>query len=99
MNKSEICQAIAEQYGLHPKEVHITITKFLELITEDLEATGGPVKLHNFGRFEVKSLERNWRNPRTGEKKGVETRKRIAFTPSHGLRTKLNEQRETENGF
>lgn len=90
MNKSEIVDAIAETYGLQPDEVRIIVTKFLDLVLKELQ-DGGPVKLMNFGRFDVKTTERDWRNPRSGERIGVVvSRKRIAFTPSVGVRHRLN---------
>lgn len=92
MTKSEIVAAIAEQYGLHPKEVHITITKFLNLIVDELEETGGPVKIHGFGRFEVQNMTREWKNPRSGVASHTSTRKRISFTPAEAFRERLNGQ-------
>lgn len=92
MNKSEIVNSIAELYGLQPAEVQIIVTRFLAMIEEELEVTGGPVKLVKFGSFEVRSTERDWRNPRTGENTGLSARKRVFFTASTALRRRLNEE-------
>lgn len=91
MNKSEIIDAIAETYGLQSDEVRIIVTKFLDIVVKELY-DGGTVKLMNFGRFDVKVTERDWRNPQSGERIGVVVaRKRVAFSPSVGVRQRLNE--------
>jgi nucleoid DNA-binding protein len=78
MTKRDLAVKIAEEVGLTQLATAKVIDKLLAEITETL-VRGEVVELRNFGVFKVKQRkERMGRNPRTGEKVPVPS-KRVAY--------------------
>ncbi len=78
MNKSELISAVAEK-GLTKKDAELAVNGVLDTIIAEL-AKGEKVQLIGFGTFEVRDrVEKQGRNPKTGEAMIVPASKSPAF--------------------
>lgn len=72
------------------KEARSVIEMLLEEVKMKLE-TGEDVKISNFGKWSVRRKRaRPGRNPHTGEKIEISSRRIVTFHPSDKLRERLN---------
>ena len=68
MNKQAVISAVADKTGLSKKDVEMSLTALLDVITEELQK-GGSVAFTGFGSFSIsKRAARQGVNPATGEK-------------------------------
>lgn len=90
MTKADIVDRVAEKTGFSKKES----TDLAELVIETLKATlesGQNLKISGFGNFVVKhKSDRRGRNPQTGEKITISSRRVLTFKPSVILKTVIN---------
>lgn len=94
MNKSEIIESLAKQYGHLPNvEVEKIFEKIISTFSESL-STGERIEIRGFGCFSVKKREeRGARNPKTGEKIQVPAKRTIHFKSSKDMQKILNEKK------
>jgi DNA-binding protein HU-beta len=89
MNKTQLIDKVSELSELSKKDSTKAVEAVFEAITEAL-ASGQPVKLVNFGNFEVRERNaRKGRNPQTGEEIEIDASKAPAFKPSKQLKEKI----------
>jgi len=80
MTKNDMAQKIAKRMNLPQTDVLRIVQMVLDGITEVL-VTEGRLELRNFGVYEVKTRKsRKARNPKTGERIMVPSRKAVTFT-------------------
>ena len=89
LTKIEIVNSIYDQIDI-PKAKCVQITESIfEIIKEELE-NGNPVMVSGFGKWTVRSKrQRNGRNPKTGERIVIDSRKVVTFKPSFHLRDEV----------
>ena len=83
-NESSLAKALAAEFPelkLSQKKADEMID-FMQRWIVETAAREGSVKLHQYGKFEVKQVaERMGRNPKTGESIKIAARKKISFKP------------------
>jgi len=90
MTKAEVANKVAAQTGLSRKETVEAIEIFLRCIKDTLK-TEEKVSLVGFGTFYVKEKNaRNGRNPRTGDRIHIPTKKVATFKPGKAFREMVN---------
>lgn len=91
MNKSDLVQIIAGKLPTMPvKDVEIVVNTIFDSMTGSL-VRGGRIELRGFGSFEVRSRRpRLGRNPKTGAKVDVQTRRVPFFKVGKELKEKVN---------
>lgn len=91
MNKSDLVDVISERIkNLSRKEVDLIIDSVFDKMTEAL-ATGDRIEIRGFGSFEVRTRQsRQGRNPKTGEKVFVTTRRVPFFKVGKELKERIN---------
>ena len=92
MIRSELLQALhRDNPELRAEEVEQVVDIFFEKIAERL-AEGGRVELRGFGAFSTRQREsRQGRNPRTGEKVDVPSKRVPYFKPGKEMRKHIND--------
>jgi integration host factor subunit beta len=92
MIRSELLQALhRDNPELRAEEVEQVVDIFFEKIAERL-AEGGRVELRGFGAFSTRQREsRQGRNPRTGEKVDVPSKRVPYFKPGKEMRKRIND--------
>lgn len=89
MNQSELVSNLAAKTRMKDKSAGIAVEGMLQIITETL-SKGEEVKLHHFCTFSVKEYEEHMaRNPKTGEKVTVPSRRKVVFKASKMLKAKI----------
>lgn len=89
MTKKELAHTIAEETKLTQILVKEIIQRVFDGIIDTLKKEGR-IELRNFGVFEVKQRKpRKARNPRTGEKVMVPTKKVVTFKPGLEMEKKV----------
>ncbi len=93
MKKSELVEMLAEKLShFSRKEVDLIIDTVFGKMTESL-AQGDRIEIRGFGSFEVRTRRaRQARNPKSGEKVFVGTRRVPFFKVGKELRERINEQ-------
>ena len=90
MNKSELIEHLAQKVGIG----HLQAEDIVKLVIDQMRAalvSGKRIEIRGFGSFVVKDYESYWgRNPKTGEKIWVESKKLPAFKVGKELRERLN---------
>ena len=90
MKKEELVAFVSESADITKKSSGDAINAAIEGITSALEK-GDSISLMGFGSFKVvKRAARKGRNPSTGEKMQIPTSKGVKFTPSAGLKDRVN---------
>jgi len=90
LTKDSLAERIHQKAGLSLKEARTSVEMLLEELKMKLEA-GEEVKISNFGKWSVrKKRSRPGRNPHTGEKIEINSRRIVTFHPSDKLRERLN---------
>jgi nucleoid DNA-binding protein len=89
LTRREILKSLL-QFGLTESQAKKAIGTFLDVILQGLR-NDKKVFIVGFGSWEWKSREaRMVRNPKTGVKLCLESRKTLVFKPSRSLKIKLN---------
>ena len=90
MTKADIVEKLRVKSGLSRKESEELVELFFDLVKDTL-ASGENLKVSGFGNFEVRQkAERRGRNPQTGEKLVISSRRILTFKPSHLLKASIN---------
>ena len=91
MTKKDIAKKIAEATGIPQMTVTEIVQMLFDGITEVLVEEGN-IELRNFGIFKVKKRKaRKARNPRTGEKVMVPSRRTVTFKPGREMMKRVAE--------
>ncbi len=89
MTRDDIVAAIAEDID-QPKTVVMSVIKGMEALIEKTVKKGGEVRLHQFGKFSIKSSKaRMGRNPSTGEEIKIKASRKVKFSPSSALNERM----------
>jgi DNA-binding protein HU-beta len=84
--KTELIDALAARAGVSKKDAGAVLNAFIDEVTDQLKK-GDKVQLTGFGTFEAKTRNaREGRNPRTGEKMQIESKKVPTFSAGKGLK-------------
>ncbi len=90
LTKERVCDHIQKKLGFSPKEAKEILEMLLEEMKADLEQ-GHSVKVSGFGKWTVKAKRaRPGRNPHTGQKLEISSRRVVTFHPSDKLRAIVN---------
>lgn len=90
LTKSNIVDAIKNEFGLPRKNSIELVESLLDIIKQNLE-NGEDVLISGFGKFCVKEKqERKGRNPATGKDMMLAPRKVVTFRCSSVLRKRVN---------
>ncbi len=90
MNKSELIKALSEQSNIPAEEATVVVNTFVDLM-KDAMAEGDRVEIRGFGSFKVKNYEGySGRNPRTGAKVAVKSKRLPFFRPGKELKDYIN---------
>ncbi len=90
MNKSELIKALAEQSNIPSDEATVVVNTFIDSM-KDAMAEGDRVEIRGFGSFKVKEYEGySGRNPRTGAKVVVKSKRLPFFRPGKELKDYIN---------
>ncbi len=90
MNKSELCDAIAEQANLSKADAGRSLDALIKTIETTLKS-GDSIALVGFGTFAVKDrAERAGRNPQTGQEITIAAAKVPSFKAGKGLKDAVN---------
>lgn len=89
MKKSDIINKDKKELKFTAEEYHFITNKILNDISESL-IRGEDVKLRGFGTLKIKMHKaKNGRNPKTGEKIQIPSKRAIKLIPSKKLKTKV----------
>jgi DNA-binding protein HU-beta len=90
MNKAELISAIADQTNLTKVDAKKALDAFIEVAGETMKK-GERLTLVGFGSFAVNERnERNGRNPRTGDKIKIASKKVVKFKAGAELENMVN---------
>ncbi len=90
LTKADLVDAIYDNLPVDKQKATQIVEDWIELIKDGL-LRDEEVKLSGFGVFKVKSKHaRPGRNPQTGDRITLSSRKVVKFTPSQKLRQHLN---------
>ena len=91
MTKQDMAKVMAEEMGLTYSQVSEIIQRVLDGITDSL-VNEGRLELRGFGVFEVKERRaRRARNPRTGEKVQVPSKRVVTFKPGREMAERVRQ--------
>ena len=89
VRKADLAEKLYKKIGGIKKDSVKYVEEFFQTIKE-LSKNGEDVKLHNFGKFSLKSKKaRKGRNPSTGETMILEARKVVTFKASNKLKASI----------
>lgn len=90
MTKAVVAQEVADKTGMSRNEAVAAVEVFLDSVKDALKQ-GRKVSLVGFGTFYIKEKKsRNGRNPRTGEKIHIPSKRVPTFKPGKSFREKVN---------
>jgi DNA-binding protein HU-beta len=90
MNTSELVAKLTETHGVSEAQAKSIVDDILKNIV-DAAAGGAEVSLPGFGKFKVKAtLEREGRNPASGEKIKIAASKKLTFSSARSVKDLLN---------
>ena len=90
MNRSDLINSLKDKVELSRKDAGKVVDTFFDALKETL-STGDRVEIRGFGSFSVKSYKPYvGRNPKTGEKINVTSKKLPFFKVGKELRDKVN---------
>jgi integration host factor subunit beta len=91
MNKSELIEQLAQKEDLGQVQAEDIIRLIIDRMRGAL-VSGKRIEIRGFGSFTVKDYNSYWgRNPKTGEKIWVDSKRLPAFKIGKELRQRLNE--------
>ena len=86
LTKAAIIEEVAAAAGLSKKRAEVVVDTVFGGIMETLHR-GEKVELRGFGSFRLRRREPHWgRNPRTGDRVEVPSKRVACFTPGKGLK-------------
>ena len=92
MNKRELTEAFAKEFGITLRDAEVCINTLFNSIADTL-AKGGRVEIRGFGSFKVKMYEPySGRNPKTGDPIQVFSKKLPYFKLSSLMRKRINKK-------
>jgi nucleoid DNA-binding protein len=98
LTKADLAGAVYDRHGGLTKS---EASEIVDVIFRSVKASlvdGRPVKIRNFGVFEVKSRKsRAGVNPSTGEPIEIPAHRGLAFRPSDGLKAKVDRPAESRD--
>ncbi len=95
MTKAELVEKVANQINLTKKQTEVVVNTVFSSITDSL-AEGKKVELRGFGSFRIRQRNaRVGRNPKSGQKVDVPSKKVPFFKAGKELR-ELVDERETQ---
>ena len=91
MTKAALVEAVARVTGLTKKDSEVIVERVLASITEALRR-GEKIELRGFGSFRLRDREsRKGRNPKTGDKVEVPSKRVPYFKPGKALKDQIND--------
>jgi integration host factor subunit beta len=98
MTKAELVDEVARVVQLTKKQAETIVNIVFDSIVESLRA-GQKIELRGFGSFRLRSRKsRTGRNPKTGEKVEVPSKKIPYFKPGKELKELINKSMEVVGG-
>ena len=89
MNKAELIAKISEDTDVTKTQANAVLDSFVDAVTKTLRE-GGKVTLVGFGTFSVsKRIERNGRNPQTGQTIKIKAKKVAKFKAGKELSARI----------
>lgn len=89
MNKAELISKISDDTDVAKMQVNAVLDSFVNAVTATLKE-GGKVTLVGFGTFSVsKRIERNGRNPQTGQSIKIKAKKVAKFKAGKELSARI----------
>ena len=96
MTKAELVEKVANQINLTKKQTEVVVNTVFSSITDSL-AEGKKVELRGFGSFRIRQRNaRVGRNPKSGQKVDVPSKKVPFFKAGKELRELVDEQEAKE---
>ena len=96
MTKAELVEKVANQINLTKKQTEVVVNTVFSSITDSL-AEGKKVELRGFGSFRIRQRNaRVGRNPKSGQKVDVPSKKVPFFKAGKELRELVNEREAQE---
>ncbi|RJR32302.1 MAG: integration host factor subunit alpha [Desulfobacteraceae bacterium] len=96
LTKDRIAESIQEEQNMTRGRAMSVVETTLEIIKDTL-VSGEDILISGFGKFNVRGKnQRRGRNPATGEKLTIRSRRIVTFSPSPRLRKKLNGHHDEE---
>ena len=96
MTKAELVEKVANQINLTKKQTEVVVNTVFSSITDSL-AEGKKVELRGFGSFRIRQRNaRVGRNPKSGQKVDVPSKKVPFFKAGKELRELVDEQEAEE---
>ena len=90
VTRADLTEAVYQEVGLSHKESAQLVESVLEEIVSTL-ADGEAVKISRIGTFSVRDkVQRDGRNPKTGEEARISARRVVLFRASHVLKDRVN---------
>lgn len=90
MTKAELVDEVARKTALPKKQAEIIVNTVFESIVDSLKS-GEKIELRGFGSFRIRQRDsRVGRNPKTGERVEVPSKRIPYFKPGKELREMLN---------
>jgi integration host factor subunit beta len=91
MTKAELVEEVAKSTELTMKDAEVIVQTVLDSIVESLQR-GEKIELRGFGSFRIRErASRQGRNPKTGEKVSVPSKKVPYFKPGKELKDLINQ--------
>ena len=98
MTKAELVEKVANQINLTKKQTEVIVNTVFSSITDSL-AEGKKVELRGFGSFRIRQRNaRVGRNPKSGQKVDVPSKKVPFFKAGKELRELVDEREAEEAG-
>ena len=92
MNKRELIEAFAKESGVTIRDAEVCVNTLFNSMADAL-SKGGRVEIRGFGSFKVKEYEPYpGRNPKTGERIQVRSKKLPYFKLSSIMRKRINKK-------
>jgi len=96
MTKAELVERVANQINLTKKQTEVVVNTVFSSITESL-AEGNKVELRGFGSFRIRQRNaRVGRNPKSGQKVEVPSKKVPFFKAGKELRELVDEHEKAQ---
>ncbi len=93
MNKKEIIENLAEEYGISKVKAKAIFEGIFEDIIKAIESkkTDNKIQIPGFGSFKMnKRPARKGRNPKTGEEMKIPAKQVVKFSASKTLKDRIN---------
>ncbi len=93
MTKSDLISALRKEHDITRPDANYIVNLFFDEMSNAL-ANGGRVEIRGFGAFSVKKYKAyTGRNPKTGEKIKIESKKLPFFKPGKELKERVDYKR------